>query len=145
MADTEDSLSRQRIDRWLWAARFFKTRSLAGKAADLGRVAVNGARARPARNVAVGDTLRVECPAGVFTVTVLGLNLQRRPAAEASQLYAETEASRQARERERELQRAGRDMVAFDHGRPDRRERRAAIRSRREPPTGDETGGRGGD
>lgn len=145
MSGDDDSPSRQRIDRWLWAARFFKTRSLAGKAADLGRVAVNGARARPARNVAVGDTVRVQCPAGDFTVTVVGLNVQRRPAAEASQLYAETEASRQARERERELQRAGRELVAFDRGRPDRRERRAAIRSRRAPPSGDDSGGWGDD
>lgn len=145
MSGDEQAPARQRVDRWLWAARFFKTRSLARKAADLGRVAVNGTRARPARTVAPGDTLWVQCPAGEFTVTVTGLDLRRRPAAEACQLYRETEASRQARDQARERQRAGREMVAFDRGRPDRRERRAAIRSRREPPMAGDTGDRGDD
>ena len=131
---------RQRIDRWLWAARFFKSRSLARKALELGRVEVNGARARPARAISVGDRLEIRCPAGLFTVVVEALNLERRPASEARQLYTETAESRQAREREQAARRGARSLVAFDAERPDRRTRRAAIRARRQPPALDDEG-----
>ncbi len=122
----------------MWAARFFKSRSLASKAAELGRIEVNGLRARPARNIVPGDTLTIRCPAGVFTVVVEGLNLQRGPAAEAQQLYIETVASREAREREQAERRRARALVKFDRERPDRRTRRSAIRARREPPASGE-------
>ena len=121
----------QRIDRWLWAARFFKTRALARKAIDAGKVEVNGARAKPARNIGAGDRLRIATPAATFEVAVDALNTQRRPAPEARQLYTETEESRVAREREAEARRERRAAVVFDRGRPDRRERRASIRFRR--------------
>lgn len=121
----------QRVDRWLWAARFFKTRALARKAIDAGKVEVNDARAKPARNIGVGDRLRIGTPAATFEVVVDALNRQRRPAAEARQLYTETEESRIAREREAEARRERRAAVVFDRGRPDRRERRASIRFRR--------------
>ncbi len=121
----------QRVDRWLWAARFFKTRALARKAIEAGKVEVNDARAKPARTVGVGDRLRIGTPAATFEVIVDALNAQRRPAPEARQLYRETAASRVAREHEAETRRERRAAVVFDRGRPDRRERRASIRFRR--------------
>lgn len=121
----------QRVDRWLWAARFFKTRGLARKAIEAGKVEVNGARAKPARTIGAGDRLRIGTPAATFEVVVDALNHQRRPATEARQLYTETEASRVAREHEAEAHRERRAAVVFDRGRPDRRERRASIRFRR--------------
>ncbi len=121
----------QRVDRWLWAARFFKTRALARKAIEAGKVEVNDARAKPARTIGAGDRLRIGTPAATFEVIVGALNPQRRPAAEARQLYTETEESRIAREREAEARRERRAAVVFDRGRPDRRERRASIRFRR--------------
>lgn len=129
----------QRVDRWLWAARFFKTRALARKAIEAGKVEVNDARAKPARTVGAGDRLRIGTPAATFEVIVGALNTQRRPAPEARQLYAETEESRVAREREAEARRERRAAVVFDRGRPDRRERRASIRFRRRQ-AGDDTG-----
>jgi ribosome-associated heat shock protein Hsp15 len=97
-----------RIDKWLWAARFFKTRSLAGHACELGRVewadaraagasGWSGQRAKPAREVRVGDALRVSTPAGDYTIEVLGLSEMRGPASVAQQLYRETEESKAAR------------------------------------------------
>jgi ribosome-associated heat shock protein Hsp15 len=121
----------QRVDRWLWAARFFKTRALARKAIEAGKVEVNDARAKPARTIVAGDRLRIQTPAATFEVFVQALNHQRRPAVEARQLYTETEESRSARQREAEARRERRAAVVFDRGRPDRRERRASIRFRR--------------
>ena len=95
----------QRVDRWLWVARFFKTRALARKAIDAGKVEVNGARAKAARAIGAGDRLRIGTPAATFEVVVGALNTQRRPASEARQLYTETEESRVAREREAEARR----------------------------------------
>ena len=86
-----------RLDKWLWAARFFKTRSQASSAIDAGHVHLNGERAKPARNVKAGDSLRILNAGGEFLVTVLGLSEQRGPASVAQQLYAETEASAAAR------------------------------------------------
>jgi ribosome-associated heat shock protein Hsp15 len=128
----------QRVDRWLWVARFFKTRALARKAIDAGKVEVNGARAKAARAIGAGDRLRIGTPAATFEVVVGALNTQRRPASEARQLYTETEESRVAREREAEARRERRAAVVFDRGRPDRRERRASIRFRRRQ-SGDDT------
>lgn len=128
---------RQRVDRWLWAARFFKSRSLARQAAELGRVEINDRRARPAAPVTVGDRLCIRTPGGEYTVVVEALNTQRRPAPEARTLYSETEASRAAREREVAERRQRRAAVTFDAERPDRRTRREAIRRRRRPGSGD--------
>jgi len=119
-------------------ARFFKTRALARKAIDAGKVEVNGARAKEARAIGAGDRLRIGTPAATFEVVVGALNTQRRPASEARQLYTETEESRVAREREAEARRERRAAVVFDRGRPDRRERRASIRFRRRQ-SGDDT------
>ncbi|MFW5970181.1 MAG: RNA-binding S4 domain-containing protein [Halofilum sp. (in: g-proteobacteria)] len=128
----------QRVDLWLWAARFFKTRALARKAIEAGKVEVNDSRAKPARTIGAGDRLRIDTPAVRFEVIVDALNTQRRPAPEARQLYTETEESRVAREREVEARRERRAAVVFDRGRPDRRERRASIRFRRRQ-AGDDT------
>lgn len=86
-----------RIDKWLWAARFYKTRSLASKACDLGRVLVNGQPSKPAREIRIGEMLKVKNEGGEFTVEVLGLSEMRGPAPVAQALYRETDESREAR------------------------------------------------
>ena len=86
-----------RIDKWLWAARFFKTRALAARACELGRVRSNGVLAKPAREVHAADKLNITNDSGLFEIEVLALSEVRGPAAVAQTLYAETEASREAR------------------------------------------------
>jgi ribosome-associated heat shock protein Hsp15 len=86
-----------RMDKWLWAARFFKTRSIAGHACELGRIAANEQRAKASREVRLGDRLRILTDAGEYCVEVLGLSEMRGPASVAQQLYRESEESRQAR------------------------------------------------
>ena len=86
-----------RIDKWLWAARFFKTRSLASRACELGRIECGGQRVKPAREVRIGDALKVTNDGGEFHIAVLLLSDMRGPAAVAQTLYRETEASREAR------------------------------------------------
>lgn len=123
-------MSRLRIDKWLWAARFFKTRALAAHACELGRVESNGHPAKAAREVRVGDTLRVKHEAGSIELQVLALSAIRGPAAVAQTLYQETEASitaRQQRAAERRLMppvEEGRD------GKPSKRDRRELDRFR---------------
>src|SRR5580700_10332217 len=85
------------MDKWLWSARFFKTRALASKACDLGRIESNGQQAKAAREVRIGDMLRVKNDSGDFQIEVLALSELRGPAAVAQTLYRETEASREAR------------------------------------------------
>src|SRR5262245_51325275 len=86
-----------RIDKWLWAARFFKTRSLAARACELGRISSNGQQAKPSREVRIGDMLRVKNDSGEFDIEVLFLSEIRGPATVAQTLYRETEASRELR------------------------------------------------
>src|ERR1035438_7223784 len=88
-----------RIDKWLWAARFFKTRALAARACDLGRIQSNGQPAKPAREVRVGNMLRITNDGGDFEVEVLLLSDVRGPASVAQTLYRETEASRELRQK----------------------------------------------
>ncbi len=117
-----------RIDKWLWAARFFKTRSMAAKAVSGGRVHVNGARTKPAKSVKIGDTIRFTKGEYEFVVVVQGVAGQRRPAVEAQTLYEETEesiASRQIQKEQRKLERAGQ---RGSPGKPSKRDRRL-IRS----------------
>ena len=95
MSGGEGSL---RVDKWLWAARFFKTRGLAAEAIDAGRVSVNGERAKPAKAVKPGDALAIRRPPYEHLVTVLGVSERRGPAAEAQKLYEETAESRARRE-----------------------------------------------
>src|SRR5690348_13332222 len=94
---TLPSVSRVRMDKWLWAARFFKTRALAARACELGRIECHGQSAKPAREVHAGDLLRIKNEGGEFQVEVLLLSGIRGPAAVAQTLYRETEASREAR------------------------------------------------
>ena len=115
----------QRLDKWLWAARFFKTRALAVEEIGKGRVLVNGQAAKPARDLRPGDTVAVRHAAAVRTVTVRALSGQRGPAPVAQQLYEETEASRLAREALAERQRyAPEPAQAIAQGRPTKRDRR---------------------
>jgi ribosome-associated heat shock protein Hsp15 len=117
-----------RIDKWLWAARFFKTRSLATKACDLGRVDSNGLKAKPAREVRRGDRIQIRNDSGGWEVEVLELSEIRGPAAAAQLLYRETEAGRQARQRFAEERKAGMHFDVFGEGRPSKRDRRQIHR-----------------
>ena len=117
-----------RLDKWLWAARFFKTRSQAKTAIDGGHVRLNGKRAKAAKEVKCGDTLDIRRGWEGLTVRVEGLSGRRRGAAEAAVLYRETEASMAKREREMELRRAAR--LQSSYGRPSKRDRRRMERFR---------------
>ena len=112
-----------RIDKWLWAARFFKTRSLAAQSCDMGRVMSNDHEAKPARDVRVGDVLRVKNEGGEFVVEVLALSAVRGPAAAAQTLYRETVESKLEREKAAEERKA---MAAWElpAGRPSKKDRR---------------------
>jgi ribosome-associated heat shock protein Hsp15 len=113
-----------RFDKWLWAARFFKTRSLAQQAVVAGRVQLNGARTKPAHEVKTGDMVDVRVGEWRWEVKVKALAERRGPAAEARQLYDETEASRAERERRGDLRRWGTEPAAALKGRPTKRDRR---------------------
>ena len=120
-----------RIDKWLWAARFFKTRALASKACDLGRIRSNEIEAKPARDVRVGDMLRVRSEGGEFHIEVLQLSDIRGPAAIAQTLYRETEASREQRQREAAERKAMQQFAPLPERRPTKRDRRRIIQFRR--------------
>jgi ribosome-associated heat shock protein Hsp15 len=119
-----------RMDKWLWAARFFKTRALAARACDLGRVESNGQKARAAREVRVGDLLQVKNDGGDFQVEVLVLSQMRGPAAVAQTLYRETEASRELRRKLTEERKAMPHFEAPREGKPSKRDRREINRLR---------------
>ena len=114
-----------RIDKWLWAARFYKTRSLACEDIGKGRVQVNGQAVKPARDVRPGDSVDIRQGPVTRTVIVRGLSQQRGPAPVAQQLYEETEASRLAREKATEQRRlASEPALSIEQGRPTKRDRR---------------------
>ena len=119
-----------RVDKWLWAARFFKTRSLAARACDLGRIASNGQKAKASREVRVGDLVQVRSEAGEFQVEVLLLSEMRGPAAVAQTLYRETEASRELRRKLAEERKADPHFEGAREGRPSKRDRRDLDRFR---------------
>ncbi len=119
-----------RLDIWLWAARFFKTRSQAKRACELGRTRVNGQPAKPAREVRVGDRLRVSNQSGDFELDVLLLSAMRGPAAVAHTLYRETEESRLARQKLAEAEKAARAFEIRPEARPTKRDRRQIMRLR---------------
>ena len=119
-----------RIDKWLWAARFFKTRALAARACELGRILSNGVRAKAAREVHRGDRLRVENEGGVFEIEVLETSEIRGPATVAQTLYRESEESRQARFKLAEEHRALQRLMPAPQTRPSKRDRRRIIRFR---------------
>ena len=119
-----------RIDKWLWAARFFKTRSLAAEAVDRGRVKINDERCKPARNVRPGDLLDIDNSSSEWQVRVLGLSSQRGPATVARLLYAETEESIVRREQQAEQRKLYTEPGEAIRGRPTKRDRRQLDRSR---------------
>jgi ribosome-associated heat shock protein Hsp15 len=119
-----------RIDVWLWAARFFKTRPLAKKACELGRIVSNGQVAKAAREVRVGDKLRVSNEGGDFQVEVLLLSEVRGPAAVAQTLYCETDESRELRQKVAAERKAMREFEVLPAGRPSKRDRRHIIQFR---------------
>jgi ribosome-associated heat shock protein Hsp15 len=118
------------MDKWLWAARFFKTRSLAARACQLGRIQANGQPAKPARDVRIGDMLRVTNDGGDFQVEVLLLSDLRGPASIAQTLYWETEASRELRLKVAAERKAMKQFEQLPAGRPSKRDRRRIIQFR---------------
>jgi ribosome-associated heat shock protein Hsp15 len=122
-----------RIDKWLWAARFFKTRAIASRACDLGRIQWNGQPAKPAREVKVGDTLLVKNDSGDFQIVILALSEMRGPAAVALTLYRETDASRELRQKLAEERKTNPHFEALREGRPSKRDRRDLNRLRGRP------------
>lgn len=121
---------RVRLDKWLWAARFFKTRSLATAAIDAGRVTLNGERVKPAKEVRAGDRLSVRTPSGDFAIDVAALSEQRGNAQAAAQLYQETDDSRAARAAEALRKKHFDDPASHIFARPTKKDRRTLDRFR---------------
>jgi ribosome-associated heat shock protein Hsp15 len=119
-----------RIDKWLWAARFFKTRALAARACELGRIQSKGQIAKAAREVHLGDMLRITNEGGDFEVEVLQLSEVRGPASVAQTLYRETEESRELRAKATAERKAMREFETLPEGRPSKRDRRRIIQFR---------------
>ena len=120
-----------RLDKWLWAARFFKTRALAATAIETGKVEVNGERAKRAKLLQVGDSLRIRLGPYYHVVTVRGLSEHRGPASIAATLYEETEEGRKSREAMQLQVKAAQVMSGYDRGRPTKKDRRDIERLRR--------------
>lgn len=121
-----------RLDKWLWAARFYKTRSLATAAVDGGKVKLNGAAVKPAKEVKPGDRIHLRAGEQDWELVVKGLNEQRRPASEAQLLYAETAESAARRAQAAELRKLAPSTVTDHKGRPTKRDRRQIVRFRGE-------------
>lgn len=119
-----------RLDKWLWAARFYKTRSLAARACDLGRVEAGGARAKPARELRIGDQLLVSTDRGQFDIEVLALSEVRGPAAAAAALYRESDSGRARRLEQQAQAKAAWLAAGAPAGRPTKRDRRKIHRFR---------------
>ena len=119
-----------RLDKWLWAARFFKTRAQATRACELGRVMSNGQPVKPARMIHVGSKLAITTEGGLFQVEVLGLSETRGPAAVAKELYRESEESKAARAKVAEERKAMAAWERLPDSRPDKRDRRILSRLR---------------
>lgn len=126
--DADDGSGKVRIDKWLWAARFFKTRGLAAEAIDGGKIRYDGERPKPAKEVRLGAVLRITRPDGEWEVVVRGLSVQRRGAPEAALLYEETEQSLQRREQAQLTHEADHAMRDRGMGRPTKRDRRLIKR-----------------
>jgi len=123
-------MSSVRIDKWLWAARFFKTRSLASRACELGRIQSNKQPAKPAREIHVGDMLQIRTEGGDFQVEVLILSEVRGPASVAQTLYRETDESRELRQKVREERKATMNFSPAPASRPSKRDRRKIMQFR---------------
>ncbi|CUA82528.1 MULTISPECIES: RNA-binding S4 domain-containing protein [Gulbenkiania] len=127
-AQAEEGSDRVRLDKWLWAARFYKTRQLAHEALELGRVSVNGDKVKASRMVRIGDVLDLRINQLDYRLTVDALATQRRPAKEAQALYTEDETVRVAREERVALLKAERSSFPFGEGRPTKKARRDIMR-----------------
>ena len=125
-------LERVRLDKWLWAARFFKTRALAATAIETGKVEVNGERAKRAKQLQVGDSLRVRLGPYHHVVTVRALSEIRGPAPVAAALYEETEESRKARQSLQSQVRAAQSVSGYERGRPTKKDRRDIEKLKRD-------------
>ena len=123
-------MTRVRIDKWLWAARFFKTRTLAARACELGRIQSNGQEAKPSREVKTGDHLQVKNEGGEYQIEVLALSETRGPAGLAQTLYRESEESRAMRLKAAEERKAMSHLEGFREARPSKRDRRQLNRIR---------------
>jgi ribosome-associated heat shock protein Hsp15 len=121
-----------RLDKWLWAARFFKTRPHATEAVNGGKVHLNGNRVKAGRLVHVGDVLQIQRGPAMYEVVVKGMNKQRRPASEMDQLYEETEASIQARQELAELRKMAAGTRAAPARKPDKHQRKHIVRFKRD-------------
>jgi ribosome-associated heat shock protein Hsp15 len=128
----QDRAEGHRLDKWLWHARFYKTRSLATAAINGGKVHLNAERVKPAHRVGVGDRLTLALNGIVAEFEVLGLATRRGPPAEAQALFRETPQSAERRARWREQQRLARESRPRPEGRPDKRDRRRLMRLQRE-------------
>ncbi|ALJ27663.1 MULTISPECIES: S4 domain-containing protein [Stenotrophomonas] len=124
MTETQHGPAAIRLDVWLWAARFFRTRSLAKHAVETGKVEIGGQRPKSSRAVRIGDALRVQRGEEIFEIGVRGLSDTRGPAGVAQALYEETDASRRAREEQRLQRAAARDGYLPPEHKPDKRARR---------------------
>src|SRR5689334_21001618 len=131
MSMSSDGITRVRLDKWLWAARFFKTRGIAAQAIETGKVELNGERAKRAKQLQVGDELRVRLGPYHHVVKVRALSERRGPPAVAAQLFEETEESRKAREAMQIQVRAAQSVPGYDRGRPTKKDRREIERLRR--------------
>jgi ribosome-associated heat shock protein Hsp15 len=124
MPTEQTPLDRMRLDKWLWAARFFKTRSLATQAIDHGRVKLNGERIKPAREIRPGDRLQIHIGEFDWTLTVNALSMQRGPAPVAQRLYEEDPASHARRQQQASERKLAASPAASIKGRPTKRDRR---------------------
>jgi ribosome-associated heat shock protein Hsp15 len=124
----DDDSHRVRIDKWLWAARFYKTRSLAADAVEGGKVQVNGERVKPAKILKSGDALSIRNGPYAWEITVLVPGERRGSATEASKLYSESDQSRKEREEKSALLKIERQSNPFPGGRPTKKQRRQIIR-----------------
>ena len=128
---SSDDITRVRLDKWLWAARFFKTRGIAAQAIETGKVEVNGERAKRAKQLQVGDDVRIRLGPYHHVVKVRALSERRGPPAIAAMLVEESEESRKAREAMQIQVRAAQSVPGYDRGRPSKKDRRDIERLRR--------------
>ena len=121
-----------RLDKWLWAARFFKTRALATEAVNGGRVHLNGHRVKPGRLVQIGDALRIQRGPVLYEIIVKGINKQRRPASEMDRLYTETDESMESRQQLTEMRKLAAGTRTAPARKPNKHERKHIVRFKRE-------------